>query len=150
MSLRLRLAVWQYRGMRVAIILILCLCFFPGSSLAAETTVTDANHVAELWEGRALTARFRVGMCYNKQGKAWGVLLLRHARGQEDVYHLYGTMRNNQFDLHHSSGHYLSGTVNDNGTMRGKAKLGNGMKLSLSGTRKVNVPLRAEDCAPMN
>lgn len=148
MTLRWVCPLWQYQPMRNMIAGLLCALFFPGICLA-DTTTTDASHVTELWEGSALTARFRVGMCHDRKGKAWGVLLLRHASGQEDTYHLYGTLRNNEFNLSHSSGHFLTGTLDDDGAMQGKAKLKNGLRLSLSGKRKINVPLAAPDCAPL-
>lgn len=112
------------------------------------TVVSDCQRMTELWEGRALTAQFRVGMCYDRRGNARGVLLLRHATGQEDQYHLYGTLKNNEFDLRHSSGHHLFGTLDD-GTMKGKAKLKNGISMSLTGKRTLNAPVAAPDCAPL-
>lgn len=135
--------------MKRMMIALICVAFFTGTSLGAQAAISDAGHITELWEGSALTARFRVGMCHDSKGKAWGVLLLRHATGQQDTYHLYGTIRNNEFNLHHSSGHYLSGSLGDDGTMQGKARLANGLKLNLSGKRKLNVPLASSDCAPL-
>lgn len=129
------------------LLLAMLLCWLP--CRAAETTVTNSQHVTELWEGKALTARFRVGICYQKNGKAQGVLLLRHSNGQEDVYHLYGTLRDNEFNLNHSSGHHLSGALTGPATMKGKARLSNGLSFTLSGKRQMDVPLAASDCAPL-
>lgn len=148
--LRRNILLWQDNRMKSLLIgLVLSLCGVCPVLAAEATTISDANHTTELWEGKALTAHFRVGMCHDKKGKAWGVLELRHATGQEDIYHLYGTLRNNEFNLHHSSGHFLSGRLGDDGTMKGKAKLKNGLRMSLSGSRRLNVPLAAEDCAPL-
>ena len=147
--MRRRLALWQNTGMKVLAMILLLLASLISTSPAAETVVSNARQVTELWEGSALTARFRVGMCHDRKGKAWGVLLLRHANGQEDVYHLHGTLANNEFSLRHSSGHYLSGTLDDDGTMKGKAKLQNGLTMSLSGKRTLNAPLKVPDCAPL-
>lgn len=116
---------------------------------AAATIVTGGNETTELWQGKALTASFRVGMCYDKKGKARGVLFLRHANGQEDVYHLYGTMKNNEFFLSHSSGHTFSGSITGASSMEGKAKLKSGLRLTLKGQRTKDVPLAASDCAPL-
>lgn len=118
----------------------------------AETvpTIRSGPQVStELWEGKVLTATFRAGMCFEADGKARGVLILRHAKGQEDVYHLYGTMHDNEFSLSHSSGHKFSGSLENPEKMEGKVKLGNGIRLSMKGIRRKNVPLAAPDCAPL-
>ncbi len=130
--------------------LFLLLVFFAASpAFAVETTATGAEHVTELWEGKALAASFRVGMCHNAKGDAKGVLLLRHANGQEDVYHLYGTLKNNEFSLAHSSGHTFTGRLTGYDRMEGKARLKNGLRLALSGKRILNARLAASDCAPL-
>lgn len=131
------------------LLLLSLLALLPLSAQAVETTVTGPEHTTELWEGKALTASFRVGMCYDAKGKANGVLVLRHRNGQEDIYHLYGTLKNNEFDLSHSSGHHLSGRLTGENSMEGKARLKGGLKLSLSGKRFRNVPLVKSDCAPL-
>lgn len=131
------------------LLLLALLILAPRAAYCAETTVTGPNHTTELWEGKALTATFRVGMCYDARGKANGVLVLRHANGQEDVYHLYGTLKNNEFQLSHSSGHTLTGRLTANDRMEGKARLKSGLKMSLSGSRQRNARLAAADCAPL-
>lgn len=123
--------------------------FWAASGHAADTTVSNASKTTELWEGKAMSATFRVGMCYTPSGRAWGVLVLRHRNGQEDQYHLYGTLRDGFFNLSHSSGHTLRGEITGRDSMEGKARLSNGMSLTLSGKRRVNVPLAASDCAPL-
>lgn len=129
----------------------LALTAFLAAPVLAEPTLIrpDAGEVTELWEGRAFTARFKVGMCFNAIGKARGVLLLRHANGQEDTYHLYGTIRDNEFNLSHSSGHTFRGHLVSPDAMEGKAKLKNGLSLTLSGKRIRDVELAAPDCAPL-
>lgn len=111
--------------------------------------VSGPGEVTELWSGKVLTATFRAGMCFSADGRARGVLLLRHANGQEDVYHLKGTIRSNTFDLAHSSGHVFAGRLTGPHSMEGRVTLKNGLRLSLEGTRTLDVPLVAEDCAPL-
>lgn len=120
-----------------------------GPAWCQQTIVTGPERVTELWEGKALTAHFRIGICYSPDGQAQGVMLLRHKNGQEDVYHLYGTLKNNEFYLTHSSGHKISGKLSSPAAMEGKARLSNGLSLKLSGKRQQNVPLLADDCAPL-
>lgn len=131
------------------LLIAIALLLLPCSSHAVETTVTGPEHTTELWEGKALTATFRIGMCYDAKGKANGVLILRHRNGQEDVYHLYGTLKNNEFDLSHGSGHHMTGRLTGENSMEGKARLKSGIKLSLSGKRFRHVPLVKSDCAPL-
>lgn len=135
--------------MRSCLILFVLMTFFAVCAGAVETTVTSGDRTTELWQGKALTAIFRVGICYGKKGQAQGVLLLRHRNGKEDVYHLYGTLKNNEFYLTHSSGHKFEGRLTGPDRMEGKARLSSGMRLSLNGKRQRNVPLVASDCAPL-
>lgn len=129
--------------------LLLAGAFFAENALCAATITSGPNVSTEFWEGKVLTAKFRAGMCFEKNGKARGVLILRHANGKEDTYHLYGTHKNGHFDLSHSSGHHFTGTLNSS-TIKGSAKIKNGPKLGLSGKRIRNVRLAATDCAPLN
>lgn len=138
--------------MRFIHIFLFAAFLLAGHAWAADPgkTVTSGNgQITELWEGKVLTASFRAGMCFGTDGKAKGVLLLRHANGQEDTYHLYGTIRNNAFDLSHSSGHYFNGQLTGPDSMEGKVKLSNGLKLGLKGRRIKDAELMAPDCAPM-
>lgn len=131
-------------------IVFFCTLFlFAASSFARDTISTNSNTTTELWEGKALTAVFRVGICYTSKGQARGVLLLRHRNGQEDTYHLNGTLKNGEFFLTHSSGHKLAGNLSGPHEMEGKAKLANGLSLRLKGKRSKDVPLAAPDCAPL-
>lgn len=114
-----------------------------------KTTVSGPEHRTELWEGKVLGATFRAGMCFTPRGAAKGVLLLRHANGNEDAYHLYGRINRDEFDLTHSSGHFFSGKITGPDSMEGKARLKNGLRLTLKGKRATDVPLMAEDCAPL-
>lgn len=124
------------------------LAFAPGELSAQQTTTSGPDHTTEYWQGKVLTATFRAGMCFTPHGQAKGVLILRHSSGNEDTYHLYGTMRNGEFDLYHGSGHHFYGTLSGN-SLKGKAKLNRGITLSLKGKRTENVTLKAEDCAPL-
>ena len=122
---------------------------FAGEPSAPRTITSGPGEVTELWTGRVLTATFRAGMCFSADGKARGVLLLRHANGQEDTYHLSGSIRANAFDLSHSSGHSFTGRLTGPRSMEGRVRLKNGLRLSLEGERTPDVPLLAEDCAPL-
>lgn len=137
--------------MKINLILAIALAtaFFAGQAQGAATIKSGPDVSTERWEGKVLTAKFRAGMCFEKNGKARGVLILRHANGNEDTYHLYGTQKNNHFDLAHSSGHHFTGTLSST-DIKGTARIKNGPKLGLSGKRIRNVPLAAEDCAPLN
>lgn len=121
------------------------------SAFAAEpeTIKTGPKAVTELWDGKVLTATFRAGMCFEANGKAKGVLMLRHSNGQQDVYHLYGTIKNNEFELTHGSGHSFKGKLTGPDKMEGRVKLKNGLSLGLTGKRHKDVPLAAKDCAPL-
>ncbi len=101
---------------------------FPGVSRAADAIVTGPGVRTELWTGRVLTAKFRAGMCFEDNGKARGVLILRHANGNEDAYHLYGHIRNDTFELSHSSGHHFAGRLVSPDEMEGSAKISKGPK----------------------
>lgn len=117
-----------------------------GNSFAAGSP--GPGEVAELWHGKILTASFRTGMCFDATGKARGVLLLRHRNGQQDAYHLYGTIRNNEFSLSHSSGHQFNGQLTGPTTMKGRVHLANGMNLNLEGHRVQDARLEGDDCSP--
>lgn len=133
--------------MRVSMVLF-GFCLFLGYSQGAFAADAAAEK-RELWEGKALTATFKVGMCYAANGAARGVLVLRHRSGQEDQYHLYGTVRDGHFELAHSSGHHLTGDLTGPASMKGRAKLKNGLALTLSGKRIQDAKLAPEDCAPL-
>lgn len=123
---------------------------FAVPALPAEELIkSDGKRKTELWEGRVLTARFRVGMCFEPGGDVRGVLILKHLNGNEDTYHLYGKLKGDNFDLSHSSGHYFNGQLTGPDSMEGKVKLSNGMKMTLKGSRTRNVTLKAPDCAPL-
>lgn len=121
-----------------------------GGGLCADTIVTGPGVRTERWSGRVLTAKFRAGMCFEANGKARGVLILRHANGNEDVYHLYGHYNNDAFELTHSSGHHFAGELTGPDSMKGSVKINRGPRLSLSGKRVLDVPLAASDCAPLD
>lgn len=131
----------------VAFLILACA---PLARAAPETVRSGSGEVTELWTGKVLTATFRAGMCFRTDGKARGVLILRHANGQEDSYHLYGHIRDNAFDLTHTSGHSFTGRLTGPGTMEGRVKLKNGLSLNLEGKRARDVPLAADDCAPLS
>lgn len=127
----------------------ICLVFIPASLMAAETIVSNPEVRTEYWQGKVLTATFRAGMCFARDGQARGVLLLRHSSGQVDEYHLYGKISGDEFELSHSSGHIFKGRLVTPDRMEGRVKLKHSISLSLKGERIQNVPLLAEDCAPL-
>lgn len=141
--------------MKIALALPLLAVFLlchPLASLApaAEATVvTGPKYRTELWRGKVLSASFRAGMCFAPNGYAKGVFILRHANGDEDVYHVKGHWENDEFYLEHGSGHKFSGRLGDDGSVKGKVRLNKGISLNMSGKRKLNVRLIAHDCAPM-
>ena len=135
--------------LRVINVLLLMFLFAPDPTSAGEIMRSGPEHTTEYWQGKVLTASFRAGMCFSPNGQARGVLILRHSNGNEDTYHLHGTITNGEFNLSHSSGHHFYGTLSDN-SISGKAKLNRGITLSLKGKRTRNVPLKAQDCAPLN
>lgn len=115
------------------------------------TTVAPAaspDEKTEVWQGTVLGAKFRTGVCFAPDGSARAVLLLTHRNGQTDVYHLYGHLADNAFELRHGSGHLFRGKLKSDGRMKGRVRLAGGLSMSLSGTRTPNLPL-AEDCAPL-
>ena len=142
------------RGFVFSAVALLCALLGAGPLWAAEgaqkTITSGPGEVTELWTGKVLTATFRAGMCFGADGKARGVLILRHANGQEDPYHLYGSIRDNAFALTHSSGHSFTGRITGPRSMEGRVKLKNGLALNLEGERSLDVPLAAEDCAPLD
>lgn len=131
------------------VIACLCLIVMPVSIMAAETIVSNPEVRTEYWQGKVLTASFRAGMCFGRDGKARGVLLLKHSNGQVDEYHLYGSIRGDEFELSHSSGHIFKGSLVSPDRMEGRVKLKHSISLGLKGERRLNVPLLAEDCAPL-
>ena len=121
------------------------------AALAAEeaTIVSTPGQRTELWTGKILTATFRAGMCFRKDGYAKGVFILRHKSGAEDVYHVKGRWQGDEFYLEHGSGHTFSGSFQGEGKIKGKARLRQGISLGMSGERRLNAPLVAHDCAPL-
>lgn len=135
----------------ICVTIVMILLSSPCMALAEspKTIKTGSGIVTELWEGKVLTATFRTGMCFTPNGIAKGVLILRHANGNEDTYHLNGTIKNNEFELSHLSGHVFNGQLTGPEEMVGTVKLANGLRLSLKGKRIKDAELIAEDCAPL-
>ena len=131
------------------LVVLLAVTATPAAETAPKTIKSGSGEVTELWTGKVLTATFRAGMCFRTDGRARGVLILRHANGQEDTYHLYGHIRANAFDLTHGSGPSFTGRLTGPASMEGRVKLKNGLSLNLEGKREQDVPLLAEDCAPL-
>ncbi len=102
----------------------------------------------EVWSGSILSATFRVGMCTRPDGALRGVFLLTHKNGNTDVYHLYGRVRDLEFEARHASGHVIWGDLSDPGTVRGKMRIKGGMKFSFEGKRQYNARVSA-DCTPL-
>lgn len=120
----------------------------PSPSLPAASADAPAE-VTELWTGSLYTSTFRVGLCFSAQGKVRGVLHLRLANGQVDVYHFEGSVKDNAIEASHSSGHRFKGRLSASDKVEGTISLKNGMKIKLEGKRVQDVPLAAGDCAPL-
>lgn len=114
--------------------------------LYSETENVEVN---ELWTGSLYTSSYRVGICFSSTGSIRGVLNLRLANGQVDVYHFYGTVNNNKVFASHSSGHIFNGELIGNEIVKGEIQLKNGFKVNLEGKRVQDVELIKEDCAPL-
>ena len=123
-------------------IFMICI-LFAGAAQAASP-----DEKTEVWQGTVLGAKFITGVCFAPNGSARAVLLLTHRNGQTDVYHLYGQLVDNAFELRHGSGHIFRGKLTSAGKMEGRVRLSGGIAMPLSGTRTPNVQL-AEDCAPL-
>ena len=112
---------------------------------AANTPV----EVRELWTGSLYSSTYRVGVCVSAQGAVRGVVHLRLYNGKVDVYHIDGTVRNNDIEAHHSSGHSFKGRLASAEKVEGVISLKNGMNVRLEGKRIHDAPLAPEDCAPL-
>ena len=125
----------------------------PAAVEAAKATPPAANgapvEVRELWTGSLYSSTYRVGVCFSAQGKVRGVVHLRLYNGKVDVYHIDGTVQNNEIEAHHSSGHKFKGRLASADTVEGVISLKNGMNIKLEGKRAHDVQLAPEDCAPL-
>ncbi|MCR5813480.1 MAG: hypothetical protein K6G15_03160 [Desulfovibrio sp.] len=129
---------------RLAPIVVFCLFWLWAAQAQADPNASERQ---ELWSGSIYTSKFRCGFCFSPKGDARGVLLLRTAYGQVDVYHLYGTIAHGHVDVRHSSGHHVVGDILGE-EVEGSITLGTGRTISFKGKRKTGVPLAPEDCAP--
>ncbi len=123
----------------------------PAGDTATATT-SAANtpvEVRELWTGSLYSSTYRVGVCVSAQGTVRGVVHLRLYNGKVDVYHIDGTVRNNDIEAHHSSGHSFKGRLASADKVEGVISLKNGMNVRLEGKRTHDAPLAPEDCAPL-
>ena len=128
----------------------------PVSAPAAGPTSTQESvasgspvEVRELWTGSLYSSTYRVGVCVSAQGNVRGVVQLRLYNGKVDVYHIDGTVQNNEIEAHHSSGHKFKGRLASADTVEGVISLKNGMNIKLEGKRSHDVELAPEDCAPL-
>ncbi len=122
----------------------------PGATSAHEPAASgNPVEVRELWTGSLYSSTYRVGLCFSAQGKVRGVVHLRLYNGKVDVYHIDGTVQNNDIEAHHSSGHKFKGRLASADTVEGVISLKNGMNIKLEGKRAHDVQLAPEDCAPL-
>ena len=105
--------------------------------------------VTELWAGSLYSSTYKVGLCFSADGKVRGVVHLRLYNGKVDVYHIVGSVRNNEIEARHSSGHTFKGRLVSANRVEGVIKLKSGMKVQLEGTRTHDVSLAPENCAPL-
>lgn len=121
-----------------------------GSPVGQESAASDSPvEVRELWTGSLYSSTYRVGVCISAQGKVRGVVQLRLYNGKVDVYHIDGTVQNNDVEAHHSSGHKFKGRLVSADAVTGVISLKNGMNIKLEGKRVHDVELAPEDCAPL-
>ena len=124
-------------------------------SAAKEAVVQESAasgspvEVRELWTGSLYSSTYRVGVCFSAQGTVRGVVQLRLYNGKVDVYHIDGTVLNNDIEAHHSSGHKFKGRLVSADSVEGVISLKNGMNVRLEGKRAHGVELAPEDCAPL-
>lgn len=118
----------------------------PGQNAAVTGSPVE---VRELWTGSLYSSTYRVGVCFSAQGTVRGVVQLRLYNGKVDVYHIDGTVQNNDVEAHHSSGHKFKGRLVSADTVEGVISLKNGMNVRLEGKRAHDVELAPEDCAPL-
>ena len=118
---------------------------------SAQESVASGSpvEVRELWTGSLYSSTYRVGVCVSAQGNVRGVVHLRLYNGKVDVYHIDGTVQNNEIEAHHSSGHKFKGRLASADTVEGVISLKNGMNIKLEGKRAHDVELAPEDCAPL-
>ena len=118
---------------------------------SAQESVASGSpvEVRELWTGSLYSSTYRVGVCVSAQGNVRGVVQLRLYNGKVDVYHIDGTVQNNEIEAHHSSGHKFKGRLASADTVEGVISLKNGMNIKLEGKRSHDVELAPEDCAPL-
>lgn len=115
----------------------------------APSAANSPVEVRELWTGSLYSSTYRVGVCVSAQGTVRGVVHLRLYNGKVDVYHIDGTVRNNDIEAHHSSGHSFKGRLASADKVEGVISLKNGMNVRLEGKRIHDAPLAPEDCAPL-
>ena len=121
-----------------------------GAGASAASGASGAPvEVRELWTGSLYSSTYRVGVCISAQGTVRGVVQLRLYNGKVDVYHIDGTVLNNDIEAHHSSGHKFKGRLVSADSVEGVISLKNGMNVRLEGKRAHGVELAPEDCAPL-
>jgi len=103
-----------------------------------------------LWTGSLYSSTYRVGVCFSATGTVRGVVHLRLYNGKVDVYHIDGSVHDNEIEAHHSSGHSFKGRLVSPDTVEGVISLKNGMKIQLKGERTHDAVLAASDCAPLD
>ncbi len=116
---------------------------------AASGSLGGPVEVRELWTGSLYSSTYRVGLCFSADGNVRGVVYLRLYNGKVDVYHIVGSVKNNEVLARHSSGHAFKGHLVSNDKVEGTITLKNGMKVQLEGKRTLDVPLAPENCAPL-
>ena len=126
----------------------------PHTDAAKEEAVASEPsggpvEVRELWTGSLYSSTYRVGLCFSADGNVRGVVYLRLYNGKVDVYHIVGSVKNNEVRARHSSGHAFKGRLVSNDKVEGTITLKNGMKVQLEGKRTLDVPLAPENCAPL-
>ena len=122
----------------------------PSAAASVPASADRPVEVRELWTGSLYSSTYRVGVCFSAKGTVRGVVHLRLYNGKVDVYHIDGTVHDNEIEAHHSSGHSFKGRLVSPDTVEGVISLKNGMKIQLKGERTHNAVLAASDCAPLD
>ncbi len=105
--------------------------------LAAAAASAAGFDLTGRWEAEVLGAN--VAAEFEQTGKLLkGVLYVPDINGKTNVYHLAGTVVDDQFAALHGSGHLLRGSMPDNNTAQGVFTLKTGEK----------IPLRFHRCGP--
>lgn len=139
------------RGITALCCMAMLWLLLTGHCAAAQTpqSAHADDALRELWTGTLYTATFRMGVCVTHAGVLRGVLLLRHKNGDEDVYHVHGTVDNGHIRARHNSGHVFEGYFVGEDRVHLNVTLKGGRILHLEGVRIRDPAMRLDTCRPI-